>query len=77
VREQTSVTATLNQAKAGINTALQDMHIGYGERFPVGGAQGRITTQTPYTTGTVAITQGQFDADRHRARPGTPTMPSA
>jgi hypothetical protein len=58
VREQTSVTATLNQAKAGINTALQDMHIGYGERFPWAERNGRITTQTPYTTGTVAISQG-------------------
>ena len=34
VRIQTAVTATENQAKAMINTALYDMHIGNGEKFP-------------------------------------------
>lgn len=58
VREQTSVTATSNQAKAYINTALQDMHIGYGERFPWAERPGRITTQAAYITGTVSISQG-------------------
>lgn len=58
VREQTTATATLNQAKQYINTGLQDMHIGYGERFPWAERQARITTMAPYTTGTVSITQG-------------------
>jgi hypothetical protein len=58
VREQTSVSATTSQAKSYINTGLQDMHIGYGERFPWAERRGRITTQAPYSTGTVAITKG-------------------
>lgn len=58
VREQTSVTATLEQAKSYVNTGLQDMHIGYGERFPWCERRGRITTQAPYSTGTVAISKG-------------------
>jgi len=58
VREQTSATATLVQAKRYINTALQDMHIGYGERFPWAERQARLTTAAPYTTGTVSITKG-------------------
>lgn len=58
VREQTSVTATSNQAKMYINIGLQDMHIGYGERFPWAERRGRITTQAPYITGTVSINQG-------------------
>lgn len=58
VREQTSVAATSNQAKAYINTGLQDMHIGYGERFPWAERKGRITTQAPYSTGTVSISKG-------------------
>lgn len=58
VREQTSVAATVNQAKSYINTALQDMHIGYGERFPWAERKGRLTTQAPYSTGTVSISKG-------------------
>jgi hypothetical protein len=34
VREQTSQVATIIQAKRYINTALMDIHIGFGERFP-------------------------------------------
>lgn len=58
VREQTTVTPTSNQAKSYINTGLQDMHIGYGERFPWAERKGRITTQAPYSTGTVSISKG-------------------
>lgn len=58
VREQTGTTATVQQAKRMINTALQDMHIGYGERFPWAERSARITTMAPYTTGTVSITNG-------------------
>lgn len=58
LREQTTATATLNQAKSVINTALQDMHIGYGERFPWAERQSRLTTMAPYSTGTVSISQG-------------------
>lgn len=58
VREQTSVTATLTQAKKYINTALQDMHIGYGEQFPWAERSARLITMGAYTTGTVSISQG-------------------
>lgn len=58
MRLQTSETATATQAKRYINIALQDMHIGYGERFPWAERKARLTTQAPYSTGTVAITQG-------------------
>lgn len=58
VREQTSITATVQQSKRYINTALQDMHIGYGERFPWAERSARLTTMGPYTTGTVSISKG-------------------
>jgi len=58
VRVQTSVTATENQAKAMINTALYDMHIGNGEKFPWAERKGVLQTMKPYSTGTVAITKG-------------------
>lgn len=58
VREQTTATATISQAKQYINTALQDMHIGYGERFPWCERSARLTTIAPYSTGTVSISQG-------------------
>lgn len=58
VREQTTVSATANQAKSYTNIALQDMHIGYGERFPWAERKGRLTTQAPYSTGTVSISKG-------------------
>ncbi len=58
VREQTSAASTLTQARRYINVALQDMHIGYGERFPWCERQARLTTAAPYSTGTVSITKG-------------------
>lgn len=58
VREQTSSTPTLNQAKRYINVGLQDMHIGFGEKFPWCERQARLTTMAPYATGTVSITKG-------------------
>ena len=58
VRESTSQTTTVTQVKRYINTALQDMHIGYGERFPWAERKARLTTQPAYTTGTVTITKG-------------------
>jgi hypothetical protein len=58
VREQTTASAAVSQAKSMINTALQDMHIGFGERFPWAERQSRLTTMAPYSTGTVSITQG-------------------
>jgi hypothetical protein len=58
VREQTGVTAVENIAKRFINVALQDLHIGFGEKFPWAERRATLTTQDNYTTGTVAITRG-------------------
>ena len=58
VRIQTSVTASENQAKSMINTALQDMHIGNGEKFPWAERRGVLQAMKPYSTGTIAITKG-------------------
>jgi hypothetical protein len=57
-REETGVTATDNQAKRYINIALQDMHLGFAEKFPWAERTARLTTQPRYTTGTLAITVG-------------------
>jgi hypothetical protein len=58
VREQTTQTPTVIQAKSYINTGLMDMHIGWGERFPWAERQARLTTMAPYHTGTVSIAKG-------------------
>lgn len=58
LRQQTSVTATENQAKRAVNVALHDMHIGQGEKFPWAERSGTLITQDDYNTGTVSISQG-------------------
>lgn len=58
VRVQTSVTATENQAKRYINIALQDMHVGFGEKFPWAEGNANLVTQPQYTTGTLSVSQG-------------------
>lgn len=58
VRDATSVTATQNIAKRYINIALQDMHIGGGEKLPWAERDSILVTQPLYTTGTVTIAQG-------------------
>lgn len=58
VRETTGVTATQNIAKRAINTALQDMHVGTGEKFPWAERHAVLVTQDDYSTGTVSISQG-------------------
>jgi hypothetical protein len=58
VREQTSQVATIIQAKRYINTALMDIHIGFGERFPWAERQARLTTMAPYAIGTLSIAKG-------------------
>lgn len=58
VRQSTSVTATVNQAKRFINTALFDMHIGQGERFPWAERRAFIRTVPSYSEGTAAVTAG-------------------
>jgi len=56
-RESTGNSATVTQAKRYINTALQDMHIGQGEKFPWAERRATLTTKAKYTTGTLAVTQ--------------------
>lgn len=58
LRENQTNTATVGQAKGAINVALQDMHIGFGEKFPWAERKARLTTQPVYNTGTVSISQG-------------------
>lgn len=58
LRETTGVTATENIAKQAINTALQDMHIGYGEVMPWAERRATLITQAQYTTGTLTATKG-------------------
>lgn len=58
VRADTSQTATSNQAKRYINIALQDMHIGFGEKFPWAERRAVLVTQPEYTTGTISVSKG-------------------
>ncbi len=58
VRVETGITATENQAKRYINTALQDVHLGYDYRFPWAERRSVIITQPIYNTGTLDIAQG-------------------
>jgi len=60
MRQDTSQSATVIQAKRYINVALQDMHLGTESRFPTPWAdrRGSIRTHPHYNTGTVAVTQG-------------------
>ena len=48
----------VTQGKELINTALFDMHLGNGERFPWAERAARLQTHAAYTTGTVTITRG-------------------
>jgi hypothetical protein len=52
------MTATENQAKRYINIALHDMHVGQGEKFSWAERRAVLITKAEYTTGTVAIAQG-------------------
>ena len=58
VRVQTGITATENQAKRWINIGLQDMHIGFGEKFAWAERHAILVTQDNYTTGTLTATNG-------------------
>jgi hypothetical protein len=58
VRVATGVTTTENQAKRYINIALQDMHLGFGEKFWWAHRSDILRTRNDYTTGTVAVTMG-------------------
>ena len=58
VREQTGVTATTNQAKNYINTALYDLHVGMEEKFHWAERRSVLITHPRYSTGTVTISKG-------------------
>ena len=58
LRNDTSVTASVNQAKRASNSALHDMHIGFAERLPWAERRAILVTQPSYTTGTLTATKG-------------------
>jgi hypothetical protein len=58
VRVDTSQTATITQAKRYTNIALQDMHLGFDQKFPWAERSGRLITQAQYSTGTLSIDRG-------------------
>lgn len=58
VRVTTGSTATENQAKRYINIGLQDMHIGFGEKFWWAERKDVLRTHAQYGTGSVSTTQG-------------------
>ena len=58
IRADTSASANVSQAKRLINIALQDLHLGFGEKLPWAEREGTITTQPKYTTGTLVATKG-------------------
>lgn len=58
LRNDTSVTATINQAKRAANTALHDLHIGFAERLPWAERRAVLITQPEYSTGTLTATKG-------------------
>lgn len=57
-REDTTIAATIVQAKRYINIALQDMHLGTGEKFPWAESRAMVKTIKKRSDGTLAITQG-------------------
>lgn len=58
VRADTTVTATLDQAKRYINIGLADMHIGFDYKFYWAERRAVLVTQPEFKTGTLTITQG-------------------
>ena len=59
VRSQATQASTTSQAKRAVNVALQDMHLGTDYQFYWAEREANLAVNPPYTTGTVAITQGQ------------------
>jgi len=58
VRAGTNVSSTVTQAKRYCNIGLHDMHLGFLEKLPWAERDAVLRTQSPYSTGTVTITQG-------------------
>lgn len=57
-RVDSNQTINATVARRFINTALYDMHLGNGERFPWAERSARLLTQPTYSTGTVALSTG-------------------
>jgi hypothetical protein len=58
VKSDTGQAATITQAKRYINIGLQDMHLGFGEKFPWAERRAVLITQPEFTTGTLTATKG-------------------
>ncbi len=58
IRADTSVAATVVQAKRYVNIALHDMHIGFDQKVPWAERRATLVTQQDYSTGTLAVSQG-------------------
>lgn len=58
VRIGTGVSASDAIAKRHINTALQDLHLGFDYKTPWAERSGRLIVRPTYTTGTVSISKG-------------------
>lgn len=59
MRMDSTNAATVVKAKRAINTALMDMHVGQGEKFPWAERQAVLVTQSSWTfNGTATATQG-------------------
>src|SRR4051812_42486678 len=58
MKQNTNVTAIINQAKRYANTGLHDMVFGFEYKLPWLERQGSLIVQGPYTTGTVALSIG-------------------
>ena len=58
LRLQTAVTATQDIAKRKINTALQDMHVGFKTIMPWSERHQILVTQPEYNAGTLSVTKG-------------------
>jgi hypothetical protein len=57
-REDTTLTATVEQAKRYINIGLLDMHIGFAEMVPWAERETVLVTHLGYSTGTVQVVRG-------------------
>lgn len=57
-RQDTSSAATATQARRYLNTALYDLHVGFGEKFPWAERTSLLITHPPYSTGTLSISIG-------------------
>lgn len=58
MRLNTSVSASVEQAKRYINIALHDIHLGFDYKLPWCERTAYLRTKAPYTTGTVSISVG-------------------